>query len=87
MHVLDPAGAAWANLTAAASGPPPSPRYSCGFAADDAGRLYVFGGFDDSGEGRLGQGLQPGDPWSARSHPLVGAGGFGESVGLMDGIG
>ena len=58
LYSLDPAADAWEILTPAApapaaagsgSGPPPSPRYSCGFAADGGGRLYVFGGFDQTG--------------------------------------
>ena len=48
MHVLDPAAAAWVNLTGEARGPPPSPRCSFGFAAA-GGRLFVFGGLDESG--------------------------------------
>jgi hypothetical protein len=73
VHALDPAGpgAGWEDLTAAASGPPPSPRYSCGFAADDGGRLYVFGGFGDSGDGRLGTGGGAQLGRCAQSPPLV----------------
>ncbi len=50
LHVYDPATMAWTNLSTAASGTPPSGRESMGFAAA-GGKLYVHGGFDDSGEG------------------------------------
>ena len=41
----DPVAMAWTDLSAAASGTPPSPRYSHGFTAE-GGWLYVHGGWD-----------------------------------------
>ena len=38
----------WTDLTSATSGIPPTARQSHGFAALD-GKLYVFGGLDESG--------------------------------------
>ena len=44
LHVYDPAAMAWTNLSAAASGTPPSPRAYHGFTSA-GGLLYVHGGF------------------------------------------
>jgi hypothetical protein len=50
LHVYDPAGGAWTDLSAALSGTPPSPRSSHGFTSA-GGKLYVHGGWGFSGEG------------------------------------
>ena len=44
LHVYDPAAMAWTDLSAAASGTPPSPRAYHGFKSA-GGLLYVHGGF------------------------------------------
>ena len=46
--VYDPVAMAWTDLSAAASGTPPAPRGSHGFAAA-GGRLYVHGGYSAQG--------------------------------------
>ena len=43
LHVYDPATKSWTDLSNPASGIPPSPRDSHGFASA-AGKLYVHGG-------------------------------------------
>jgi hypothetical protein len=48
--VYDPAARAWTDLSAALSGTPPSRRGRHGFTSA-GGKLYVHGGWDDSGEG------------------------------------
>ena len=54
LHVYDPVAMAWTDLSAAASGTPPSPRYGHGFtAAGD--KLYVHGGVGHSGGARGSQ--------------------------------
>ena len=40
----------WTDLSAAASGTPPSARYGHGFTSA-GGKLYVHGGLSDNGEG------------------------------------
>ena len=45
LQVYDPVAMAWTDLSAAASGTPPSPRCFHGFTAAE-GRLYVHGGWD-----------------------------------------
>ena len=45
LHVYDPATMAWTNLSAAASGTPPSGRDGHGFTSA-GGKLYVHGGRD-----------------------------------------
>ena len=45
LHVYDPVAGNWTDLSAAASGTLPSPRWSYGFTAA-VGKLYVHGGFD-----------------------------------------
>ena len=47
--VYDPAAMAWTDLSASASGTPPSSRQSHGFTSA-GGKLYVHGGLGDSGE-------------------------------------
>jgi len=47
-HVYDPANIRWTDLSAAASGSPPAPRDGHGFALL-AGKLYVHGGYGNSG--------------------------------------
>ena len=47
--VYDPAAMAWTDLSAAASGTPPSAREGHGFTSA-GGKLYVHGGFGGSGE-------------------------------------
>jgi hypothetical protein len=55
LHVYDPAAGAWADLSAARNGTPPSPRGSHGFtSAGD--KLYVHGGSGYGGEGGTGRG-------------------------------
>ena len=49
LHVYDPVAMAWTNLSAAASGTPPVPRYWHGFTTV-GGRLYVHGGLGDDGD-------------------------------------
>ena len=49
LHVYDPAAMAWTDLSAAASGTPPSARGFHGLASA-GGKLYVHGGLCDSGE-------------------------------------
>ena len=49
LHVYDPAAMAWTDLSAAASGTPPSARAYHGFTSA-GGKLYVHGGIDGSGE-------------------------------------
>ena len=49
LHAYDPAAMAWTDLSAAASGTPPSPRDFQGFASA-GGYLYVHAGYGDSGE-------------------------------------
>ncbi len=52
LHVYDLATTAWADLSAAAAGAPPAPRYGhCFAAAGDA--LYAFGGLGASSGERL----------------------------------
>ncbi len=46
-HVYDPANIRWTDLSAAASGSPPSPRDGHGFALL-GGKLYVHGGYGTS---------------------------------------
>ena len=48
LHAYDPAAMAWTDLSAAASGTPPSPRDFHGLASA-GGLLYVFGGWDGAG--------------------------------------
>ena len=48
LHAFDPAAMAWTDLSAAASGTPPSPRDFHGLASA-GGLLYVFGGWDGAG--------------------------------------
>ena len=58
LHVYDPVAMAWTDLSAAASGTPPSPRAGHGFTAA-GGKLYVHGGCDSGDwerEGRGGRG-------------------------------
>ena len=43
LHVYDPAGMAWTNLSSPLSGQPPTSRDSHGFASA-GGRLFVYGG-------------------------------------------
>ena len=50
LQLFDPAKLVWTDITPNALGPPPSPRRSMGFVADDQGMLYVFGGSNDSGK-------------------------------------
>jgi hypothetical protein len=52
--VYDPAAGAWTDLSAALSGTPPSPRREHGFTSA-GGKLYVYGGRGDSGEGGAGR--------------------------------
>jgi hypothetical protein len=52
--VYDPAAGAWTDLSAALSGTPPSPRGNHGFTSA-GGKLYVHGGWGDSGEGGAGR--------------------------------
>jgi hypothetical protein len=52
--VYDPAAGAWTDLSAALSGTPPSLRRYHGFTSA-GGKLYVHGGYDDSGESDAGQ--------------------------------
>ena len=56
--VYDPAAMAWTDLSASASGTPPSSRQSHGFTSAGGG-LYVHGGLGDTGECR-GGGALPG---------------------------
>ena len=49
LHVYDPAAMAWTDLSAAASGTPPSARENQGFAST-GGRIYVYGGKGEIGE-------------------------------------
>ena len=51
LHVYDPATMAWTDLSAAASGTPPSARMYHGFTSA-GGKLYVHGGYDGSGESK-----------------------------------
>ena len=50
LQLFDPAKAVWTDITPNAQGSSPSPRRSMGFAADDEGKLYVFGGTDGNGK-------------------------------------
>jgi fermentation-respiration switch protein FrsA (DUF1100 family) len=52
--VYDPAAGAWTGLSVALSGTPPSPRRLHGFTSA-GGKLYVHGGYGDSGEGGAGR--------------------------------
>ena len=52
LHVYDPAAMAWTDLSAAASGTPPSAREDQGFTST-GGRIYVYGGKGEIGEGRV----------------------------------
>jgi hypothetical protein len=52
--VYDPAAGAWTDLSAALSGTPPSPRSFHGFTSA-GGKLYVHGGYGDSGEEGAGR--------------------------------
>ena len=49
LHAYDPLAKSWTDLSAAASGTPPSAREAQGFASDGRS-LYVHGGLDGSGE-------------------------------------
>ena len=51
LHVYDPAAMAWTDLSATASGTPPSARMYHGFTSA-GGKLYVHGGYDGSGESK-----------------------------------
>lgn len=53
LHVYDPATKSWTDLSVPASGTPPSPRDSHGFAGG-AGKLFVFAGEVGNGMGALG---------------------------------
>ena len=60
LHAFDLGTGAWADLSAAASGTPPSPRAFHGFASA-GGKLYVHGGEfcdPDCGEAEGSPGLQ-----------------------------
>ena len=50
LHVYDPASTTWLNLSSHALGTPPSAREGHGFASAE-GKLYVHGGYDESGVG------------------------------------
>ena len=50
LHAYDLNGTTWTDLSAAASGTPPSARCAHGLASVE-GKLYVHGGESDSGEG------------------------------------
>jgi hypothetical protein len=52
--VYDPAARAWTDLSAALSGTPPSPRTYHGFTSA-GGKLYMHGGYGDSGERGAGR--------------------------------
>ncbi len=49
LHHFDPQRMAWTELSINSQGATPSPRKSMGFVADDAGKLYCFGGADGQG--------------------------------------
>ena len=49
LHAYDLNGTTWTDLSAAASGTPPSARCAHGLASVE-GKLYVHGGESDSGE-------------------------------------
>ena len=60
LYAYDPASMAWTNLSATASGAPPSPRAFHGFTSA-GGKLYVHGGEfcdPDCGEAEGSPGLQ-----------------------------
>ena len=48
LHAYDPVAMAWSDLSAGASGRPPAPRGSHGFAAA-GGLLYVHAGYGEQG--------------------------------------
>ena len=57
LYAYDPTSMSWSNLSATASGAPPSPRDSHGFASA-GGRLYVHGGeFCEASCGEAGAAL------------------------------
>jgi hypothetical protein len=49
LHVYDPVGGAWTDLSGAVSGSRPTVRMLHGFTSA-GGRLYIFGGKDAQGE-------------------------------------
>ena len=52
---FDPDLLAWNSLDTSIDGAPPSPRRDFGFAAaPDADRLYIFGGYSDTGSRSCG---------------------------------
>ena len=57
LYVFDPVGLAWTDLSNAAVGTPPTPRYSHGFASV-GGRLYVHGWNDGYGGERGSTGCE-----------------------------